>query len=160
MTTLLIFMNVAFFSYVLFISVKYGIQPSVSESYYRLPRKFQGVFTLATWGYAIPAMVIGLDMTGNGLVFLAGSSIAFVGASPAFKKMGIERTVHTVGAIVGVFASQVFITAILGMWWITLSFAALSALAFIWKRMYTNFIWWVEIFAFLSISVAYFIAIK
>lgn len=154
MTTLFILMNVAFFGYTGFIAFRYGIQPSVSESYYRLPRNLQWLFTLATWAYAIMAMMIGLELTGNGLVFLAGAGICFVGAAPAFHKLGMERTVHTVGALVGVAAMHLFII-IEGYWYITLSFAVLSGLAFMVKWFYGKFIWWVEVFAFLSIVATY-----
>ena len=156
MTTIFFIMLSAFFGYVGYIAVRYGIQPSVSESYYRLPRNFQWVFTIATWGYAIPAMIIGLDFTGNGIVFLAGVGIAFVGASPAFHKLGMERTVHTVGAVVGITAMQLFL-CIVGFWWITLTFGIISGLLFIWKKTYSHFIWWVEIAAFISISLYYLI---
>ena len=154
MIELFILMNVAFFAFTAFIALKYGIQPSVSESYYRLPRNLQWSFTLATWAYAIMAMVIGLELTGNGLVFLAGTGICFVGASPAFHKLGMERTVHAVGAFVGVAAMHLFII-FEGYWYISLAFAVLSGLAFVVKWFYGKFIWWVEVFAFLSIVVTY-----
>jgi len=156
MNTLFIIMQLAFFGYVGYIAVRYGVQSSVSESYYRLPKILQGIFTFATWGYAIPAMIIGLNLTGNGLVFLAGVGIAFVGTSPAFHKLGMERTVHTVGAIAGITAMQLFL-CIVGFWWITLTFGIISGLLFIWKKTYSHFIWWVEIAAFISISLYYLI---
>lgn len=152
-------MGLFFFGYTGFIALKYGIQPSVSESYYKLPRNKQWLFTIATWGYAILAMIIGLQLTGNGLVFLAGSGIAFVGAAPAFHGIGLERTVHTVGAFVGVTAAQAFISIILGFWWITLGFAIVSGFLFCWKKTYTHFVWWVEITAFISIYLSYFLII-
>jgi hypothetical protein len=157
MNTLLSIMFLSFVGYISFIWIKYGIQASVSESYYRLPRKLQWLFTIATWGYALPAMVIGLDFTGSGLVFLSGAGIAFVGASPLFKETGLSATVHMVGAIIGITASQVFIWAVLWLWWIVIAFAAFSALAFIWKRLYSHFVWWVEIGAFASIFISYLI---
>lgn len=154
MTTLFIMMLSAFFGYVGFIVTKYGVQSSVSESYYRLPRNWQCVFTIATWAYALSAMIIGLDITGNGLVFLAGAGIAFVGASPAFHKLGMERTVHTIGAIVGITSMQLFL-CVVGFWWITLLFAVVSGLLFILKRTYLHYVWWVEIAAFISIALFY-----
>ena len=154
MNTLFIIMQLAFFGYVGFIVTKYGVQSSVSESYYRLPRNWQCVFTIATWAYALSAMIIGLDITGNGLVFLAGAGIAFVGASPAFHKLSMERTVHTIGAIVGITSMQLFL-CVVGFWWITLLFAVVSGLLFIWKRTYLHYVWWVEIAAFISIALFY-----
>lgn len=147
-------MNVMFFGYILFITFKYGVQSSVSESYYRLPRNLQWLFTLVTWGYAIPAMIIGLDFTGNGLVFLAGAGIEFVGASPAFHKMGVERLVHTIGAFVGILAMNLFLVVV-GYWYITAIFVVLSILFYLIDS--EKIIWWVEILAFLSISIAYYL---
>lgn len=154
MTTLFIIMLSFFFGYVGFIAIRYGVQSSVSESYYRLPRNLQWLFTIATWGYALPAIVIGLELTGNGLVFLAGAGIAFVGASPAFHSLGLEKTVHMVGAIVGITAMQIFL-CVVGFWWITLAFGIVSGLLFVWKRTYSHYIWWVEIAAFVSIALFY-----
>ena len=154
MIQLFITMTILFFGYVIFIWKRYGIQSSVSESYYRLPRNLQWLFTLATWGYALPAMIIGLDLTGNGIVFLAGTGIAFVGASPAFKGIKMEHTVHLIGALVGITAAQLFLITE-GYWYMTLLFAIFSGLAFIIKYFYNNFIWWVEILAFLSIWITF-----
>ena len=156
MIQLFITMTIMFFGYVIYIWKRYGIQSSVSESYYRLPRNLQWLFTLAAWGYALPAMIIGLDLTGNGLVFLAGTGIAFVGASPAFKGINMEHTVHVIGALVGITAAQLFLI-VEGYWYITLLFAIFSGLAFISKYFYNNFIWWVEILAFLSVSITYYL---
>lgn len=150
-------MGVFFFGYTGLIAIKYGIQPSVSESYYKLPRNWQWLFTIATFGYAILAMIIGLDLTGNGLVFLAGAAIGFVGSAPAFHDLGLERTVHMVGAFVGILSAQAFISIILGFWWITLGLVVLSAIFYCFKKTRVNIIWWVEIVSFVSIYLSYFI---
>ena len=86
--------------------------------------------------------------------FLAGAGIAFVGASPAFHSLGLEKTVHIVGAIIGITAMQVFL-CVVGFWCITLSFAVVSGLLFVWKRTFQHYIWWVEIAAFISIALFY-----
>ena len=156
--TLYIIMLVIFTSYVSFISAKYGIQTSISESYYVLPRNLQWLFTMVTWGYAFPAIIIGVPF--SGLAFLAGAGICFVGASPAFRgKDGnnhtMERTVHMVGAIIGVTAAQVLISFVLGYWWITLGFIIFSALTFLIPKMKVNITWWIEIYAFIGIALAY-----
>ena len=151
-------MIVIFFSYVSWITIKYGIQTSISESYYKLPRKFQWLFTIVTWGYAIPAIMIGVPY--SGLAFLAGAGICFVGASPAFRsddpnEHTMEGIVHTIGAIIGVVASQILISFVFGQWWNTVAFIALSGLTFLIPKMKKNITWWVEIYAFLSIVISY-----
>ena len=154
-------MQLAFFGYVGYIAIRYGVQSSVSESYYRLPKSLRWVFTLVTWGYAFCAIYIGLELTGNGLVFLSGVGIGFVGAAPLFHKEAegsgrstLEGIVHMVGAIVGITAMQIFL-CVVGFWWITLLFAVVSGLLFIWKRTYSHYVWWVEIAAFMSIALFY-----
>lgn len=148
----LFIMLICFFGYTGFIAIKYGVQTSVSESYYRLQRNLQWLFTIATWGYALPAMFIGLEITGNGLVFLAGSGIAFVGAAPSFHKLGMERTVHTVGAIVGITAMLAFLFVV-GAWYYPILFGVLSLIAFFFDKK--NLVWWVETAAFISITLYY-----
>lgn len=159
MDGLYLLMNICFFGYIAFITLVYGVQSSVSESYYRLPRNMQWLFTVATWGYAIPAMIIGLDLTGNGLVFLSGAGICFVGASPAFHKLGMERTVHMVGAIVGIGAMLAFMAAI-GYWYMSVSFVILSLVVVAVKYLRENITWWVEIAAYLVLTVLYHIMLK
>ena len=152
MKELFLLMNVVFFGYLSFITLRYGIQTSVSESYYRLPRNWQWVFTIITWAYALPAMIIGLDLTANGLVFLSGIGIAFVGAAPAFKSLKLERAVHTVGALVGIIGMMIFLSVI-GYWYLVLLFTICSYLMYEIDRV--NAVWWAESFAFITLSFAY-----
>jgi hypothetical protein len=156
LTQLLLLMLASFFGYTLLIASIYGIQTSVSESYYKLPRNLQWLFTIATWAYAIPAIIIGLELTDNGLVFLSGAAICFVGASPAFKSLGLEADVHLVGAVVGVLAMQLFLL-VTGLWWITVAFIIISIITALTKTK--NLTWWVEVWAFISIALAYVILV-
>lgn len=148
--SIMIFM---FTAYVGFIWLKYGVQTSISDSYYSMPRNLQWLFTIATWGYAFPAVMIGVPY--SGLAFLAGAAICFVGASPAFKGGGLENTVHMVGAIVGITASQIFITFILGQWWLSVGFLLLSIITFFLPKFKLNRIWWIEIYAFVCMVISY-----
>jgi type IV secretory pathway VirB3-like protein len=157
-------MDIIFFGYILFITYRYGVQNSVSDSYYRLPRNLQWVFTLVTWGYALPAMIIGLDYTGNGLVFLSGAGIALVGAAPAFhkaedgsKQSNMEHYAHMIGAFVGIIAMLIFLIAE-GGWYLVLAFLLLSGGAYLLDRK--KHIWWLEIFAYIAITIFYRIILK
>lgn len=162
--SLLLSMNILFYSYVFLIIFKYGIQPSISESYYRLPRKFQWLFTFITWGYAIPAMIIGLQISDSGLAFLAGSGIALVGAAPAFHKKdgdhGNEHLMHLIGAVAGIVGSQLLISIVMGQWWNTLGFITLSGISYLIPKMKKNILFWVEIFAFISITIGYYLKLN
>ena len=162
-TILLTITLVCFISYVAFIWIKYGIQESISASYYKLPRNLQWLFTIATWGYAFPAIMLGVPY--SLLAFLAGAAICFVSASPAFRGKDkndhtMEGTVHMVGAIVGVTAAQLMIfLAPFSMWYINVGFLALCGVSYLIPKMKVNFTWWIELYAFISIVLAYYLKI-
>jgi len=145
-TFLFILMLTVFISYVTFVIISYGVQPSISESYYKLPQRLKFLFTLFCLLFAIPAIILG----DNVLMFLAGSGIAFVGAAATFKdKMTYE--VHMIGAYAGVLLSQISIWYNYHMWYITIIFIILSGTLLLLKVK--NKIWWSEILAFLSICI-------
>ena len=145
---LYILMLVVFISYVSFVWTKYGVQASISDSYYRLPDKLKFLFTLFCWGFSIPAMIIGSTV----LMFLAGSAIAFVGAAAEFKDL-FTRPVHVIGAMGGVFLSQLATIFDYHLWPISLIFFCLSGLILLFKKHIPNQTWWIEILAFISICV-------
>lgn len=140
-------MQFIFIFYIGYIWLKYGALKSISESYYALPRKLRPLFTLALWGFAIPAIIIG----DCGLMFLAGSGIAFVGAAAQMHEQFV-RKVHVTAAIIGITAGHLAIIFNYHMWWITVAFV-LASIPFLIFDKKTR-IWWVEILAFLSISIA------
>ena len=147
MTTFLFtLMLTVFISYLTFVVITYGVQTSISESYYRLPKKINFLFTFFCWGFAIPAIILG----DNALMFLAGSGIAFVGAAAAFKDK-MTNNVHMIGAYGGVLLSQISIWYNYHMWYITIIFIILSGTLLLLKVK--NKIWWAECLAFLSICI-------
>ena len=150
-------MLTVFVSYISFIWIKYGIQRSISDSYYRLPRNLQPLFTFFCWGFAIPAIIIGTTLTDSVLMFLAGSGIAFVGAAAAFKQK-MTKTVHMIGAYGGVALSQLSIWINFKMWYITIGFLVLAIILQLFSKKIEQ-IWWQETLAFLSICLVFFIAI-
>lgn len=146
-TFLYIMMTTVFGCYVALIWIKFGVLPSISESYYRLPYKRKHLFTLFCWGFAFPAIIIG----DTALMFVAGSAICFVGAAAAFK-MKQDYVIHMVGAISGIILSQLYIIFDLHMWIINAVFVFLSSMLLILKIR--NATWWIEILAFSSICLA------
>lgn len=145
-----IIMVTVFVTYIGFILIKYGVLPSVSESYYRLPRKYQFLFTLFCWGFAIPAIICGDSL----LMFLAGSGIAFVGAAAAFKEK-MENWVHMTGAYFGIAMSQLSIYFDFGLLYVNIISVSLAILITLLSlKWIKNKIWWIEIVAFLSICYA------
>lgn len=142
-------MLIVFFSYVGYIWAKYGVQTSISQSYYVLPKNIQFLMTFFCWGFAFPAMILG----SSGLMFLAGAGIAFVGAAAAFQET-MTHEVHMIGAGVGVAASQLAIILQYHMWPISVAFAVISLLLLLFrKQIEYKHIWWIEIAAFISICI-------
>jgi hypothetical protein len=153
MIGLFITMVTVFVGYVATIWSLYGVLPSISESFYRLPQKYNFIFTLALWGFASPAMIIGTPVTG--LMFFATAGIMFVGAAAAFKQK-LTKTVHIVGASVGMGFSQIAIATSFGLWPITAISVLLISLIFLFRK-YINYthVWWIEIICFTAISITY-----
>jgi len=86
---------IAFITYVLYVTIKYGVLPSISESYYYTNNKL--IFALFAWFTAIPLMIV----ASTPLMFFSGAALGFVGASPAFHKndRSLEDEVHMVSGI-------------------------------------------------------------
>lgn len=89
--------------YFIFVYHRYGIQPSISESFYAIEKRsgnLKWIFTFALWGFALPLAVVGVEVGGG--FWFAAALIMFVGAAPAFKDRGMVRRVHVIGAVGGV----------------------------------------------------------
>lgn len=127
MITLYFFMLFVFIAYVSTITYKYGILPSISESYYRLPRQQSMFFTLFCWGFALVAMILGILTVDSVLLFLAGAGIVFVGAAAAFKEP-LTGKVHSYAAGIGIVLSQLAIILDFHMYHIIFSFISLGSL--------------------------------
>lgn len=155
MIGLFITMVTVFVAYVATIVSLYGILPSISDSYYALPKKWNFMFTLALWGFAIPAMIIGTPI--SGLMFFACAGICFVGAAAAFHQK-LTKTVHIVGAATGMILSQIAIAlpSVFDMWYVTAISVGLAALIYLFRKYINNtHIFWIEIICFTAIGIAY-----
>ena len=152
-----------FVSYVAFIWIRYDVQKSISDSFYRLiedpkmPNAIgQSLFTFFCWGFAFPAIIIGVDLTDNVLMFLAGSGICFVGAAAAFKGDKMTHNVHMIGAYSGVAFSQLAIAFLFKMYYVNIVFILIAVLAQVFrKKLNYNHVWWQEIAAFVSMLYVY-----
>ena len=163
----LIIMNVAFWGYVIPMCAIYGIPVSISDTYYKLRRNLQVLFTLSMWGFAIPAIILGVETmhASSFLAFLAGAGIAFVGASPAFKSgtdaihgvSTMEGIVHRTGALVGLIGSQLMILAMDGLPIVAASFILICVACLPKFRKKAIFI--IELIAFLAVDIFYIIQI-
>lgn len=138
---------IIFVSYIFFIIKKYGILPSISESYYSLPEKLKFLFILFCVFFSVSI----ISVAHNPLIFFAGSGICFVGTAAQFKKR-LPKKVHYFGAISGILFSQLSIFLDFDLLYVNLLFISISSLIFFLRKKYfKNYIWWIEILAFLSI---------
>lgn len=146
---LYLIMLAVFFGYILFIVFKYGVQKSVSQSFYVLPKNINFLFTLFCWGFVLPAMIL----SENGLMFFAGAGIGFVGAAAAYKGNKMTNSIHMTGAYAGILLSQLSIFFNFDLLYVNIVFFSLILLIFLISKLtkIKNLIWWIEIFAFLSI---------
>lgn len=144
---LLILSFIIFIAYLLFIWYKFGIQKSISDSYYRLKGINQAIFTFFIWGSAIPIILAANTF----LMFIAGSLICIVGAAPAFKKTMLENTVHIVGASGGFALAFISIINDFGFWWLALPAAILAAT---FRKSSPYYIWFAELIGFFTIFIS------
>ena len=143
MKTLFIIANLIFVLYVSFIWIKYGVQKSISNSYYVLPRNINFLFTFFCWGFALPVIIIGAPQTP--LMFFAGAGICFVGAAAQIKEEFVRRF-HVACAVIAIALSQIAIVFVYDMWFMTLICALLLLIAYFGNKK--TWIWWMEIVCF------------
>jgi hypothetical protein len=156
--------SISIFSiYVIWVIIKWGILPSISDSYYHyykegniakwLPIKMKYLFTFFIFGFSYTALM----SDPSPLLFFAITMLGITGASPAFKDKQVKSigTLHKVGAIGGVLLSQLSIWIEHDMWYITVAFASLSILILILNKLgkLNNKVWWIELLAFVSIFI-------
>jgi len=146
-TTILFFLMVTvFIAYVSFIWSKYGILKSISESYYKLPRKWNWLFVAFCWLFAFPAMILG----GSYLMMFAAGGIVFVGAAAAMHTFP-TRAVHLTGAIGGMILACIAMVVQYHMWYMTVGVAVLALLALLLDKK--RAMWWTELAIFTAISI-------
>lgn len=135
-------------TYIIVVVILWGVQKSISDSYYRYKDygKWKYMFTLFCWSLAYPALIL----SPTPIMFGAFILLGVTGASPAFKDDKIVKTSHMIGAYGGVILSQVSIAVDHRQYLVNVLFVVLSVTALIFRKK-INHIWWIEIFAILSI---------
>lgn len=146
---LTIVQGAVFLSYVLYLTYRFGVLPSISESHYRLSEIRKGyLFTLFCWVLSI-TMIFQTNET-SPLFFLSATGLAFVGAASMFKWDGAQTAfVHYIGASLGIAG------ALIGLMYEYSNPhpVAIFILSTLILKLFSirNAIWWVEIIAFLCI---------
>lgn len=147
-TILLSISAIVFLSYVIFIYMKYGVLKSISDSYYKLPKKYNFIFTFFCWGFALPIMFVNTDSL---LLLIACGAILFVGAAAGFREP-IAGNTHIVAAYASVILSQAAIYFDYGIISIPIIFVLSYILLMVIKESVQE-IWWIEIIAFAMILI-------
>ena len=146
-TILFSVMIAVFLAYVGYIWAKYGVQKSISESYYVLPKKQNWMFVAFTWLFAFPAMILGNSL----LMMFAGGGIVFVGAAAAMHRFP-TRAVHLTGAVGGMILASIAMVTQFHMWFLIPAILVAMLLAFLLDKK--SLMWWAEVAIFIAISIA------
>ena len=134
-----------FIAYISFIIYRYGVLPSISESWYVLPRGQKFLFTLFTWGIGISMLFYD-----SGALFISGSALTFVGVATQFKtSISFTREVHYVGALIGVLVPLIYFGISSDNWLPLIVQVVASMIITLTKTQ--NKIWWNEIVAFFCV---------
>ena len=140
-------MVTVFLAYVSYIIAKYGVLKSISESYYKLPKKKNWLFVAFCWLFAFPAMILGNSLW----MLFAGGGIVFVGAAAAMHTFP-TRAVHLAGAIGGMIMGCLAMIFQFNMWYLVPAIAVgIGVAALVDKK---HLMWWTEIAIFVAISIA------
>lgn len=144
---------ISFLLYVGLVWIKFGVQKSISDSYYSWSKNWGILFTLFCWLLAFPLAMMAGNMPEDiqFIPFFSGAGFGFVGAASMIKRKSVAR-VHFPAALIGmVFADLILVLDFGGIYiWIAAITAILgSVIAFFTKIK--NKIWWAEIVIFIGI---------
>lgn len=137
--------TIIFIAYILFTVYKFGVLPSISDSWYKLGTHWYW-FTALTWGLGLP--LIWMDK--GALLSVSGILMCFVGIAGAFKNDNVIHIVHYTGAACSIIFAFVYLSVNVSIMPVILMAAFL--LYAIFSKM-KNSIWWIEIVAFTLIEV-------
>lgn len=88
--------------YIAFILIKFGLIPSISQSYYELEKIKKGygwIFTFWAWGvtfFLLPTLLDYCSENTKFLAFLTAMGLCFVGIAPRFKTF--QKYIHFISA--------------------------------------------------------------
>ncbi len=132
-----------FTGYIWYVAAAYGVQKSISESWYISHHKF--LFTLMCWGVGILQCTHSNE---SSLFFLSGSALCFTGTATAFRDDKMTKYVHYIGAFVAI-VSSIMALFLLGIYWLIVLNTVNVLLYVFYKKKWS--MWWLEIVAFYSI---------
>ena len=132
----------------LFIIQRYGILPSISDSTYRLEGQSRWLFLAFLWSVGFLNLFQGLGAWG----FWATACLLFAGITIDHREQGANtRVIHIVGATGAIIFSLIGLWVIYEIWFPVVLIGIFTYILYNHK----NFIWWIEIAAFVVIYGAY-----
>lgn len=154
MTNLILFliMCISFYGYILFVGIKYGVQSSISQSWYVAPKWLHSITVL---GYVVPGLILGDSLW----AFLTACALAVVYVTPDFRNpSGPEADGHSIAAPLAMILTEALI---ISMGYINISYATLAvllAMEYVPQdipsiKIY-NKTWWLETIIFTSYVIA------
>ena len=155
MTTFFLMYVFVWVVYNLLIFTRFGLLGSVSESHLKLKKlnpKYGIIFTLFSWLYALPAMII----AETGLMFFAGGFICLVGVAANYKQ-GLDKIWHGRFAISAVLLSQISINFDFHNYFISLISILLMMIIFLFRKKLESYIYWIEQVSWLAVGVVLYI---
>jgi hypothetical protein len=135
---------VVFSVYLLFVYKRFEILESISHSTYEWNEPY--LFTLMCWSLALLNLFQGMQgwgvLTSVGLM-LAGITVDW---------MNKHNTIHFIGAVTAILSAFVGVFVMYGIWIPFAIFVVVATLTYINK---VNWLWWVEVQAFMLILISY-----
>lgn len=136
-----------FATYVAFIAYRYGIQRSVSHSYYLI--KHQWLFTVVMWIVGI-CQCFHADL--HPLFFLSGAGLCFLGAANAFNDLRMTYRAHLVGTVTAIVAGIVAFLFLLPSPIVAANLLITIPIA-IYFFVKKTWVWWLECYYVLVFSI-------
>ena len=149
---LIIVLTINFVGYVSTVWTKFGVLPSISDSFYAWKDWKEGtqwLFTLFCWIITFTL----LPIEPNPFFFFGAAGIGFVGAAAQIKKKFVEK-VHVKGAVIGISAALLGIGFTFGNWWLVTGALIIAGLIKLFKIK--NDIWWIEITAYTAVITSFY----
>lgn len=143
-----------FIIYIAFLYYKFRKPlPSISQSWYDLPKPVNKLFTLFCWSIGIVMIFQG----GNAWFFMSGAGLCFVGAATSFLSKGAKTNiVHYLGAAVGIGCALFGLCFQYSIYFPLWIFILGSSIIILLPKV-INKIWWIEILAVIVIMIGLFL---
>lgn len=149
--TLWIFIAVVSILYCGYITLKYGVQKSISASYNNLETPVKkSLYAWFIFGVALPMMIL----SNNTMGVIAGMFLALDFAAPTGGDK-IQNFIHCLGADVGMILGIAMLGFIFHLW--LLVFLAAFTVSLLYLLKVKNTTWWIEVTVLTSVWIGLFI---